>query len=80
VWSVTVTAPGSYEVRLFANNGYTRTATSPPFTATPSLTVAGLDQDRTPSKVVRTTITFTPPRLAEAPQSRWWSSIARGGT
>jgi subtilisin family serine protease len=80
VWSVTVTAPGSYEVRLFANNGYTRTATSPPFTVTPSLTVAGLDQDRTPSKVVRTTITFTPPRLAEAPQYRWWSSIARGGT
>ena len=31
-------APGTYELRLFANNGFTRLATSPPFTVTASTT------------------------------------------
>jgi subtilisin family serine protease len=42
-WTVPVTAPGSYEFRLFGS-GYNRLATSPPITATvgtpPSLTVS----------------------------------------
>ena len=30
-WTVTAPAtPGTYEIRLFLNNGYTRVATSPP--------------------------------------------------
>jgi hypothetical protein len=35
-WTVTTpTAAGTYEFRLFLNNGYTRVATSPPVTVTP---------------------------------------------
>jgi subtilisin len=35
-WTVTMpTTPGTYEFRLFLNNGYTRLATSPPVTVTP---------------------------------------------
>jgi subtilisin family serine protease/uncharacterized cupredoxin-like copper-binding protein len=34
-WTVTLTAPGSYEFRLFLNDGYTRAATSPTVTAVP---------------------------------------------
>jgi hypothetical protein len=35
-WTVTMPlAPGTYEFRLFQNNGYTRLATSPPVTVTP---------------------------------------------
>jgi hypothetical protein len=35
-WTVNMpTAPGTYEFRLFLNNGYTRAATSPPVTVTP---------------------------------------------
>ena len=33
-WTVMVTAPGTYEFRLFLNNGYTLAATSPTITAT----------------------------------------------
>jgi hypothetical protein len=43
-WSVTVSAPGTYQFRLFLNNGYTLAATSPTITATvvnpPALTVS----------------------------------------
>src|SRR5205823_4793723 len=46
-WTVTMpTAPGTYEVRLFLNNGYTRVATSPTITVTgstappPALTIS----------------------------------------
>jgi hypothetical protein len=31
-WTVTVPSPGTYEFRLFLNNGYTRAATSPTIT------------------------------------------------
>jgi hypothetical protein len=35
-WTVTMpTTPGTYEFRLFLNNGYTRLATSPPVTVAP---------------------------------------------
>jgi len=35
-WTVNMpTTPGTYEFRLFLNNGYTRAATSPPITVTP---------------------------------------------
>src|SRR5262249_15460279 len=35
-WTVTVpSTPGTYEFRLFPNNGYTRIATSPPITVVP---------------------------------------------
>jgi hypothetical protein len=34
-WTVTLSNAGSYEFRLFLNNGYTRGATSPPVTAGP---------------------------------------------
>jgi subtilisin family serine protease len=35
-WTVTMpSAPGTYEFRLFLNNGYTRAATSPPVTVVP---------------------------------------------
>src|SRR5262249_5106996 len=35
-WTVTMpTTTGTYEFRLFLNNGYTRAATSPPITVTP---------------------------------------------
>jgi hypothetical protein len=33
-WTVTPSTPGTYEFRLFLNNGYTRAATSPPVTVT----------------------------------------------
>jgi subtilisin family serine protease len=44
-WTVTPTTPGTYEFRLFLNNGYTRVATSVPVTVTqatttPTLTVS----------------------------------------
>jgi hypothetical protein len=43
-WTVMVTTPGTYEFRLFLNNGYTLAATSPTITATagapPTLTVS----------------------------------------
>jgi subtilisin family serine protease len=43
-WTVVVNAPGTYEFRLFLNNGYTLAATSPTITATagtpPALTVS----------------------------------------
>ena len=34
-WTVTIPSPGTYEFRLFLNNGYTRAATSPPVTVAP---------------------------------------------
>jgi subtilisin family serine protease len=34
-WTVTPASPGTYEFRLFLNNGFTRAATSPPVTAGP---------------------------------------------
>jgi hypothetical protein len=34
-WNVTIAAPGSYQVRLFLNNGYTLAATSPTVTVSP---------------------------------------------
>ena len=34
-WTVTPSAAGTYEFRLFPNNGYTRAATSPPVTVVP---------------------------------------------
>jgi len=44
-WTVTLASPGSYEFRLFLNNGYTRAATSPTVTVSaagspPELTVS----------------------------------------
>ena len=43
-WTVTMSSPGTYEFRLFLNNGYTRAATSPPVVvaqgAPPALTVS----------------------------------------
>jgi hypothetical protein len=33
-WTVTIPAPGTYEFRLFLQNGFTRAATSPPVTVT----------------------------------------------
>jgi hypothetical protein len=34
-WRVTLGAPGTFEARLFLNNGYTRAATSPAFSVGP---------------------------------------------
>ncbi len=34
-WTVTISAAGTYEFRLFLNNGYTRAATSPTVTVGP---------------------------------------------
>jgi subtilisin len=53
-WSVAMPATaGTYEFRLFPNNGYTRVATSPPVVVEPSLTpppvVTSLSPSRTPA-------------------------------
>jgi subtilisin len=47
-WTVSMPqAPGTYEFRLFLNNGYTRAATSPPVTVTGSSTTASLNVSAT---------------------------------
>ena len=51
-WTVAMpSTPGTYEFRLFPNNGYTRAATSPPVTVDASLNPAPVIESLSPSTV-----------------------------
>ena len=74
----TITAPstaGTYEFRLFLNNGYTRVATSPILTVDPSLNPAPIASALSPSQAVvggsAFTLTVTGSKFTSSSVVRW---------
>jgi subtilisin family serine protease len=83
-WTVTMpSTPGTYEFRLFLNNGYTRAATSPTVTvsagtnAAPTLT--SISPSRTSAGVGAFTLTVNGTGFATTSEVRW-NGIARATT
>lgn len=75
-WTVTMpTTGGTYEFRLFLNNGYTRVATSPPVTVDPSIYPAPTATTLSPTKAIAGdaafTITVTGTGFVAASSVRW---------
>jgi hypothetical protein len=61
---VVPSTPGTYELRLFANNGYTRLGTSSPFTITANTATPTTLSTATPTALSTATRTATPTATA----------------
>jgi subtilisin family serine protease len=74
-WTVTTpTSPGTYEFRLFLNNGYTRAATSPPITVTQGQNPVPVLNVLSPAKTIAgnpVTITLTGSGFTSSSVARW---------
>jgi subtilisin family serine protease len=75
-WTVTMpTTGGTYEFRLFLNNGYTRAATSPPVTVDPSIYPVPTATSLSPTKAIAEgpafTLTVTGTGFVSASSVRW---------
>jgi len=75
-WTVALPAtPGTYEFRLFLNNGYTRLATSPPVTVDPSISPAPVATSLAPSSAATGgsafTLTVSGSNFASSSVVRW---------
>jgi hypothetical protein len=75
-WTVTMpSTPGTYEFRLFPNNGYTRAATSPPVTVSAGINgapaITSLNPSRTSAGSGAFTLTVNGSGFAAASEVRW---------
>ena len=75
-WTVTMpSTPGTYEFRLFPNNGYTRAATSPPVTVSAGINgapvITSLSPSRTPAGTGAFTLTVNGSGFASTSEVRW---------
>jgi subtilisin len=83
-WTVTMpTTPGTYEFRLFPNNGYTRAATSPTVTVSAGINgvpvIASLSPSRTSAGTGAFTLTVNGSAFAASSVVRW-NGVARPTT
>jgi hypothetical protein len=75
-WTVTMpSTPGTYEFRLFPNNGYTRAATSPPVTVSAGIngmpTITALSPSRTGAGTGAFTLTVNGSGFSSTSEVRW---------
>jgi subtilisin len=75
-WTVTMpSTPGTYEFRLFPNNGYTRAATSPPVTVSAGINgvpaITSLSPSRTSAGTGAFTLTINGSGFASTSEVRW---------
>ena len=71
-WTVTASAPGTYEFRLFLNNGYTRAATSPPVTVIVGApTITSLSPRAAPAGGAAFTLTLNGTGFVASSVVRW---------
>ena len=83
-WTVTMpSTPGTYEFRLFLNNGYTRAATSPTITVSAALggppTITSLSPSRISAGTAAFTLTVNGTGFTTGSQVRW-NGVARTTT